>query len=443
MPIEILRTLLGATLAMSAAILIIGALRRPARALLGASLACWLWILVPVMSLAVVLPAPSQLLAPVQITFSGQMRSAMALALKDTPHSALSAFSIALLGVWSLGAASMLFATFIRQRRFRRSLGVLERGPDGLCRAPNSTAPMLLDVWNPKIVVPGDFDARYSKEERELVIAHERAHESRRDLAINLAASLVLCLFWFNPLMYRAITWLRMDQELACDALVMSRRGDARRLYAEALLKVQLAGESTWREPIGCHWKSVHPLKERIRMLTRPVPGRLNKLFGLAGILSLTTLASVGAWAGRSMAADGRPILVDLRVTVSKMETHEVKSLVTQYLVNSGEKIKDLKGRPMDFTCTPYLADTAGHSTDWSDQNARGIPHPQPGQILLDCAILEKDAVLRRPAVLVMDGGSGTIEVSDRGGDVIYKLEIAASSSAEKIAAAKKQAANR
>jgi hypothetical protein len=275
------------------------------------------------------------------------------------------------------------------------------------------------------------------------VIEHERAHESRGDLAINLAATLVLCLSWFNPLMYRAVIWLRMDQELACDALVMSRRGDARRLYAEALLKVQMASESTWREPIGCYWKSVHPLKERIHMLTRPVPGRLHRLLGLASLLSLTALASVGAWAGRSATVEGRPILVDLRATVSTVETHEVKSLVTQYLVNSGETIKDLKGRPMDFTCTPYLADTQDHSTDWSDLNARGIPLPQPGQILLDCAILEKDAILRRPAVIVRDGGSGTIEVSDRGGAVVYKLEITASSSAEKIAAAKKQAANR
>ena len=47
------------------------------------------------------------------------------------------------------------------------------------------------------------------------------AHTIRNDVAVNMLASLALCISWFNPLIYKALVWLRMDQELACDAHVL------------------------------------------------------------------------------------------------------------------------------------------------------------------------------------------------------------------------------
>lgn len=438
MSAEVLQALTDSTLVSSAAVLLVRLLRKPMRAAVGARAAYWLWLLVPAMAAAVLLPAPSPVLTSVQVTLPEQIRSAFAAATVGESTSDRAVLINLALATWAVGACAMFFWMLARQRSFARSLGALTRDADGLYRC-DVVAPMLVGAWHSKIVVPTDFESRYSPEERELVLAHEHAHELRRDIAVNAVGSCALCLFWFNPLMYRSLAWLRMDQELACDALVLSQRGAARRRYADALLKTQLATESAWQQPVGCHWQSIHPLKERISMLKRPLPGRSRRLAGLAFIAALTGVASYAAWAGQSATDKDPSILVDLKVTISNSKTNEVKALATQYLVRSGEAIKDANGRPLDFACTPYLADEPGRSTDWSDQKARGIPLPVADQILLDCAIRRDGEVVNRPAVIVGDGKLATIETAERDGPHRYRFDITASTSPEKVAAARKQ----
>ena len=85
-------------------------------------------------------------------------------------------------------------------------------------------------VWDalgayPDEPVPADFAARYSADEQDLIIAHERQHAARHDPAANALLALLQCAFWFNPLMHLAASRFRFDQELACDAAVMARHG--------------------------------------------------------------------------------------------------------------------------------------------------------------------------------------------------------------------------
>jgi bla regulator protein blaR1 len=436
---EVFHVLVKATLASSAALILVALLRKPTRIAVGARAAYWLWLLVPAMAASALLPAPTPMMLSTQVNFiPEQLRSAfIAIGPGNFAHARALLIDIAL-AIWSVGAFAMLFLILARQQKFAKSLGTLTRNADGLYRCA-AGAPMLVGAWHSKVVVPTDFDVHYSPEEREFIVAHERAHASRHDIAANAIASLALCVFWFNPLMYRALAWLRMDQELACDALVLAQRGDARRRYANALLKAQLATESARSPPIGCHWQSVHPLEERISMLKRPFPGSRRRFVGIAVIATFTGVASYAAWAGQPVIGTGQMILVDMKITISDQQSNAVKALATQYLVHSGETIKDATGRPLDFTCTPYLADESEGSAASRDQRARGIPRPTAGQILLDCEIRRDGKVVQRPAVISKDGKLVTIDTADGDGAHRYRFDITASTSPEKIAAAKKQ----
>ncbi|MGD3580303.1 M56 family metallopeptidase, partial [Xanthomonas citri pv. citri] len=42
--------------------------------------------------------------------------------------------------------------------------------------------PVSVGLWRPRIVLPMDFDTRYSAAERTLILAHERLHLRRGDL---------------------------------------------------------------------------------------------------------------------------------------------------------------------------------------------------------------------------------------------------------------------
>jgi bla regulator protein blaR1 len=295
------------TAAASLAVLFIGLLRVPLRRAVGARAAYWLWLMVPASAIAVLFPARAHL---IQIPVSAAPKTVAEVVVSSAFVAPAAPLTIdySLLGwtIWAAGAGFMLAGAIRRQRAFVRSLGALEPLPNGAYRSTQVSEPMLVGAWRPRIILPADFDSRYSAEERALVLAHERTHLERGDATHNAFATLWLCLCWFNPLMYWALARFRFDQELACDAQVLSATGTARRCYADALLKTQLSAPPVMLVPAGCHWPSNHPLKERIATLKQPLPGALRRLTGVLLALALCATGSYTVWAMQpSFAAAG------------------------------------------------------------------------------------------------------------------------------------------
>ena len=440
METELLQALIRATLASSASVLLIGLLRKPLRAAVGARAAYWLWLLVPALVLAFVLPAPVQSLQMSADSLPGQVRSALSTVAVRTTMPNGSVALIAGLTVWAVGACAMFVLLLRRQRSFARSLGMLVPDEKGFHRSGGVTAPMLVGAWQPRIVVPLDFETRYSPDECELILAHERAHLLRCDVAVSAIASAWLCFFWFNPLIYWALDWLRIDQELASDAHVLAQRGDSRRSYADALLKTQLASEPGWRVPVGCQWQSTHSLKERIVMLKRPLPGISRQLMGVVCVLGLIGSGSYTAWAAQAAVdAKGPRVLVKMRVTVvtKNAKSKDTYSASTQYIVHSGEASPPMNAQPYDFGCMAILPGEPASAARKS-REARGLPVPAEGQILMDCTVRHEGEVVATPSILASDGHLATIETADSDGLRRYKIELKATASEERIAEASK-----
>lgn len=68
-------------------------------------------------------------------------------------------------------------------------------------------------------------------------LVHEMAHIRRFDQAAHLLAAFAEAVFWFHPLISRAASFLRLEAERACDAVVLES-GSSGRLYARHLLTV-------------------------------------------------------------------------------------------------------------------------------------------------------------------------------------------------------------
>jgi bla regulator protein blaR1 len=279
------------------AVLLVALARAPLRGTLGARAAYWLWLAVPMSALALMLPhidrstGGAAASAPDSIGWLWARVTALSAAI----HVSRS-FAAAACAVWVIGVGIALALMILRQRSYVRSLGALERLPDGTWRSRAVAEPMLIGALRPRVLVPLDFERHYSGEEREFVLAHERAHLRRCDTLVNALGALWLCIFWYNPLMFWAMRLLRFDQDLACDAAVLASAGRGRRgRYAEALLKAQLAGEEALPLPLACHWGSVHPLRHRIAALRRPVPGRIRHGIGIVCAATLIATASLAA----------------------------------------------------------------------------------------------------------------------------------------------------
>ncbi|MBU1376543.1 MAG: ankyrin repeat domain-containing protein [Alphaproteobacteria bacterium] len=300
---DLLGLLVRANLVAAAAIVLILALRPAMTRRFGVRVAYALWAVAPLAALASLLPARRV------IVEAGSVVSAIVERQAETPPPSMVPDVIALaapmfdpapwvLAAWGLGAALSLGLLAWRQHSFGRSLGALRREA-GVYRAEAAgVGPAVVGALFPRIIVPSDFEARFAPEERDVVMAHEQTHFRRGDPLVNGLLALAQCLCWFNPLVHVAAFYVRLDQELACDAAVMARFPGARKRYAEAMLKTQL---SPMTAPLACYWpgRSAHPMKQRIAMLKAAPPATPRRLAGLALVAVVSVGAGVAAWAAQ------------------------------------------------------------------------------------------------------------------------------------------------
>lgn len=253
----------GFTLGLLAVLL----LRKPWRRLAGAQAACALWLLPPWLALVALLPSSAGLLVPALPTLAVPPPTPVS-ALIGLPAAASSdGWRIGWLDLWLAGVFTVALVQTARHRRYQRHLLGRDRRS---WLAPPGDSPGLLGLWRPRLVLPLDFRQRFGADERRWIVAHEAAHARRFDNPARLLAAALGGLAWFNPLAWIAVTLLRHDQELACDAAVMRRYPGSWRRYGLAMLKLDGAASLP---PAASAWGSPHPLKQRIMLLKQSAPG--------------------------------------------------------------------------------------------------------------------------------------------------------------------------
>src|SRR5262249_37759012 len=100
-------------------------------------------------------------------------------------------------------------------------------------------SPGLFGTLRPQILLPPGIAEQLSETELRHVFLHEMAHLKRGDLWVNLLMSVVQVVNWFNPLVWFVLRRIRLERELACDALVLlTTAGTETRSYGETILKL-------------------------------------------------------------------------------------------------------------------------------------------------------------------------------------------------------------
>ena len=123
--------------------------------------------------------------------------------------------------VWFTGmAAFLLYAitsavkTTLIIRGFRRKDGYLE--------SDKISTPFTVGVIKPTICIPSYLD----EGEKEYMLLHEKIHLKNHDPAIKCLALGILCIHWFNPVVWIAYRLLLSDLEMRCDEKVVDIMGD-------------------------------------------------------------------------------------------------------------------------------------------------------------------------------------------------------------------------
>ena len=139
--------------------------------------------------------------------------------------------------VWLAGVIAMLIYTAVSYFRIHRHISSAVILRDNVYICSKIQSPFVYGILRPKIYIPegvSDNDLRY-------IIAHEQTHIARCDHIIKLTAMMVLCIHWFNPMIWLSYKLMVKDMEHSCDErAVKSFDTDVRKDYANALLNMSV-----------------------------------------------------------------------------------------------------------------------------------------------------------------------------------------------------------
>ncbi len=100
-------------------------------------------------------------------------------------------------------------------------------------------SPAIFGYINPQLLLPLHFFDALEKEELNCVFLHELGHMKRHDIAVSWLVTFFQIIYWYNPLVWCAFHHLRADQEIACDAYVLSKIKQVRPTdYAGTIVKL-------------------------------------------------------------------------------------------------------------------------------------------------------------------------------------------------------------
>ncbi|MEX2263902.1 MAG: M56 family metallopeptidase [Bryobacteraceae bacterium] len=176
--------------------------------------------------------------------------------------------------------------------------------PVALLETDRTLAPMAWTLPRAAILLP--IQARdWPLERRRVVLLHELAHLKRRDCLTQLLARLVCCVYWFQPLAWLAARRFALEQERACDDMVLAH-GTVPSDYAGHLLEVARAMGSRERHGMAALAMARRSQLEGrlLAILDRGLRRRVHRLTAIATGLALFALV-LAVSAARPGAASG------------------------------------------------------------------------------------------------------------------------------------------
>lgn len=135
--------------------------------------------------------------------------------------------------VWLIGVAVMLLYTLFSYLRVHKTVSEAVALQENIMICDHISTPFILGILKPRIFLPSSMN----DEDKEYVIAHEKAHLKRRDHLWKPLGFLLLTVYWFNPIIWAGYIFLCHDIEHACDERVIKEMGiDNKKPYSHALI---------------------------------------------------------------------------------------------------------------------------------------------------------------------------------------------------------------
>ncbi len=131
------------------------------------------------------------------------------------------------------------------------------------------TSPSLFGVFRPMLLLPIGLVDALSMGQLKYVFVHELSHLRRKDILVNWLTRGLLSIHWFNPLIWYAFFRMRIEQEMACDAVSLSVIGKSEvKEYASTLITIlEKRSNSVTVAGLANFFGSGSNIRRRIKMI--------------------------------------------------------------------------------------------------------------------------------------------------------------------------------
>jgi beta-lactamase regulating signal transducer with metallopeptidase domain len=137
--------------------------------------------------------------------------------------------------IWVLGIIALLIYSLVSILILKRRLKSAQLVEKDVFEAKNLKTPFVLGLFRPKIYIPSGLSA----DEKSYIILHEQTHIRRFDHMVKMVTFLILCIHWFNPLVWVAFLLMSTDMEMSCDERVVKEMGSKiKQAYSTSLLSL-------------------------------------------------------------------------------------------------------------------------------------------------------------------------------------------------------------
>ncbi|MBR3860872.1 MAG: M56 family metallopeptidase [Oscillospiraceae bacterium] len=139
--------------------------------------------------------------------------------------------------LWCAGMIALLVYGAVTYLHLRKRLTGAVLVANDMYETDAVRAPFILGLVRPRIYLPVGLEG----EPLRYVLAHERFHIRHGDHAVKLLAFLLLCVHWFDPLVWLAFSLMGRDMEMRCDEAVLAAEHGIAKPYSMALLSFATA----------------------------------------------------------------------------------------------------------------------------------------------------------------------------------------------------------
>ena len=158
------------------------------------------------------------------------------------------------------------------------------------------SSPLTYGILHPVILLPKKLD-RNDQVALKYVLTHEYVHIRRFDAITKILFAAVLCIHWFNPLVWVMYVLANRDIELSCDAWVIRMMG-AKNRSSYALMLIKMEERRNGMSALCSHFGK-NAISERIEAIMKfKKTSILACAFALVLVVGATTAfaTSTGAW---------------------------------------------------------------------------------------------------------------------------------------------------